>query len=103
MVRLSAGVQGGGTMDYETHDGTARKETDREHRFFFRAEDGIGAIGVTGVQTCALPILKVEANETLTVSLGNVTPLGAGVPGGTGTITSGAAGTGTIEDRKSVV
>src|SRR5258707_11793506 len=24
--------------------------------FFFQAEDGIGDIGVTGVQTCALPI-----------------------------------------------
>src|SRR3712207_7197951 len=30
--------------------------------FFFQAEDGIRDIGVTGVQTCALPIclLKVE-------------------------------------------
>ena len=26
--------------------------------FFFQAEDGIRGIGVTGVQTCALPILK---------------------------------------------
>src|SRR3712207_8086743 len=30
--------------------------------FFFQAEDGIRDIGVTGVQTCALPIL--EASET---------------------------------------
>src|SRR3712207_8242454 len=30
----------------------------RSHRlFFFQAEDGIRGIGVTGVQTCALPIL----------------------------------------------
>src|SRR3712207_4219862 len=28
--------------------------------FFFQAEDGIRDIGVTGVQTCALPILKAE-------------------------------------------
>src|SRR3712207_6894256 len=28
--------------------------------FFFQAEDGIRDIGVTGVQTCALPIWKVE-------------------------------------------
>src|SRR3712207_7201637 len=28
--------------------------------FFFQAEDGIRDIGVTGVQTCALPILKGE-------------------------------------------
>src|SRR5882757_5556988 len=27
--------------------------------FFFQAEDGIRDIGVTGVQTCALPILSV--------------------------------------------
>src|SRR6185295_2439010 len=26
------------------------------HGFFFQAEDGIRVIGVTGVQTCALPI-----------------------------------------------
>src|SRR3712207_8219772 len=28
--------------------------------FFFQAEDGIRDIGVTGVQTCALPILSVR-------------------------------------------
>ena len=28
--------------------------------FFFQAEDGIRDIGVTGVQTCALPILKAS-------------------------------------------
>ena len=27
--------------------------------FFFQAEDGIRDIGVTGVQTCALPILNL--------------------------------------------
>ena len=27
--------------------------------FFFQAEDGIRDIGVTGVQTCALPILII--------------------------------------------
>src|SRR3712207_4405913 len=29
--------------------------------FFFQAEDGIRDIGVTGVQTCALPILNVKS------------------------------------------
>src|SRR3712207_8549071 len=29
--------------------------------FFFQAEDGIRDIGVTGVQTCALPILITSA------------------------------------------
>src|SRR5205809_7008659 len=29
--------------------------------FFFQAEDGIRAVAVTGVQTCALPILEQES------------------------------------------
>src|SRR3712207_4157273 len=33
--------------------------------FFFQAEDGIRDIGVTGVQTCALPILDALAVPTL--------------------------------------
>src|SRR3712207_5556121 len=35
--------------------------------FFFQAEDGIRYIGVTGVQTCALPISPHEADEPLRV------------------------------------
>src|SRR3712207_7611336 len=31
--------------------------------FFFQAEDGIRDIGVTGVQTCALPISSVRATS----------------------------------------
>src|SRR3712207_7259007 len=34
-------------------------------RFFFQAEDGIRDIGVTGVQTCALPILGIPAQALL--------------------------------------
>src|SRR3712207_4649400 len=30
------------------------------HNFFFQAEDGIRDIGVTGVQTCALPIYAIN-------------------------------------------
>src|SRR3712207_9119128 len=33
--------------------------------FFFQAEDGIRDIGVTGVQTCALPISALRAFEDL--------------------------------------
>ena len=33
-----------------------RSGDDIEFLFFFQAEDGIRDIGVTGVQTCALPI-----------------------------------------------
>src|SRR3712207_1817998 len=31
--------------------------------FFFQAEDGIRDIGVTGVQTCALPIYLVDVSS----------------------------------------
>src|SRR3712207_9158509 len=31
--------------------------------FFFQAEDGIRYIGVTGVQTCALPIYRVRHRD----------------------------------------
>src|SRR3712207_7035170 len=34
--------------------------------FFFQAEDGIRDIGVTGVQTCALPIFEVGEFGTAT-------------------------------------
>src|SRR3712207_8652538 len=33
--------------------------------FFFQAEDGIRDIGVTGVQTCALPISRSEGRAAL--------------------------------------
>src|SRR3712207_7142444 len=33
--------------------------------FFFQAEDGIRDIGVTGVQTCALPIFEPRATPRL--------------------------------------
>src|ERR1035437_3700955 len=44
--------------------------------FFFQAEDGIRDIGVTGVQTCALPIWKavlvdVALDENLSLSIRN--------------------------------
>src|SRR5205809_4845654 len=45
-------------------------ESDYDHRvlelhFFFQAEDGIRDVAVTGVQTCALPILKYRAPRML--------------------------------------
>src|SRR3712207_7868642 len=33
--------------------------------FFFQAEDGIRDIGVTGVQTCALPISGVDGGDRM--------------------------------------
>src|SRR3712207_1669673 len=45
----------------------------RDHLFFFQAEDGIRDIGVTGVQTCALPIFKphvtIDDGADLTVEM----------------------------------
>src|SRR5207249_8654721 len=41
--------------------------------FFFQAEDGIRDRNVTGVQTCALPILKVETTEPSLVGWGCAT------------------------------
>ena len=35
--------------------------------FFFQAEDGIRDIGVTGVQTCALPISKPKLVRLMSV------------------------------------
>src|SRR5947209_10867429 len=35
--------------------------------FFFQAEDGIRDIGVTGVQTCALPIYTLTREQLLTL------------------------------------
>src|SRR3989442_13091285 len=35
--------------------------------FFFQAEDGIRDADVTGVQTCALPILEIETSSTVGV------------------------------------
>src|SRR3712207_7149719 len=36
--------------------------------FFFQAEDGIRDIGVTGVQTCALPICIIRMPMTAVIS-----------------------------------
>src|SRR5437868_6201136 len=41
--------------------------------FFFQAEDGIRDRNVTGVQTCALPILKIPAGKYLVNDEGKIT------------------------------
>src|SRR3712207_7394773 len=43
--------------------------------FFFQAEDGIRDIGVTGVQTCALPIFERRADGKRSLALWNCTKL----------------------------
>src|SRR5258707_6516918 len=47
--------------------------------FFFQAEDGIRDIGVTGVQTCALPISP--AGATVAGRVARRGPLGLGAHG----------------------
>src|SRR5690606_40301410 len=42
------------------------------HFFFFQAEDGIRDFHVTGVQTCALPILMKMAWSGLVIGLGTM-------------------------------
>ena len=42
--------------------------------FFFQAEDGIRDIGVTGVQTCALPISEDLAVAAIRSSVANPLP-----------------------------
>src|SRR3712207_7532236 len=62
-------------------------------RFFFQAEDGIRDIGVTGVQTCALPISPGSHGHGLTsVAVGSTTLQ----PGGANKIPASANPTFTI-------
>src|SRR2546429_7355831 len=86
--------------------------------FFFQAEDGIRYVAVTGVQTCALPILqspisvRTAASASTGVSLkriGNVdVPVGPSAMAGVGAPPGSAAGLRARHarsrlDRKSVV
>src|SRR3712207_7353675 len=43
---------------------------------FFQAEDGIRDIGVTGVQTCALPISSLSCFQALNHTVGNLVEVG---------------------------
>src|SRR6267378_453999 len=52
--------------------------------FFFQAEDGIRDLYVTGVQTCALPISRLNEGTTLMFDLTGKTALVTGATGGIG-------------------
>src|SRR5437763_15973149 len=58
--------------------------------FFFQAEDGIRDTSVTGVQTCALPILRC-ADTTCTATVTDTASIGATQPTGTVTFTPGSS------------
>src|SRR3712207_9045023 len=65
--------------------------------FFFQAEDGIRDIGVTGVQTCALPIC--DADEAAATGL----PLAVGARRDDGEERPAQAGEGTGDDHGGVL
>src|SRR3712207_7242079 len=46
--------------------------------FFFQAEDGIRDIGVTGVQTCALPISACRERTDIRLGAGRLRPRAGG-------------------------
>src|SRR2546422_1848514 len=49
--------------------------------FFFQAEDGIRDVAVTGVQTCALPILFWDVQDTMIEDIERIEVISG--PGGT--------------------
>src|SRR5258707_5879544 len=62
---------------------------------FFQAEDGIRDIGVTGVQTCALPIFHYDGVSWTAQTSATTDPL-AGVWGGSGSDVFAVGRRGTI-------
>src|SRR3712207_7649396 len=74
--------------------GGAGREGGRLRRclFFFQAEDGIRDIGVTGVQTCALPISAgvVQVGEAVREAGAEVQQRGRGAPGDAAEAVGGA-------------
>src|SRR3712207_7311353 len=72
--------------------------------FFFQAEDGIRDIGVTGVQTCALPILQGFNALSAGVIMGfMIVPTIASVSEDAMSAVPAALREGAFGDRKSVV
>src|SRR3712207_8675369 len=49
--------------------------------FFFQAEDGIRDIGVTGVQTCALPIFRPGDTIAYAATIQQLSEQGASIEG----------------------
>src|SRR5204862_3216833 len=71
-------------------------------RFFFHAEDGIRALYVTGVQTCALPILTITSDVSLAVTK-TFSPSTVIAGDGNHTFTIAAKNTGTSSTAHAVV
>src|SRR5256886_8216279 len=60
-------------LDYEPY---------RPHFFFFQAEDGIRDLTVTGVQTCALPILCHQLSNGPDASIARAPQIATHAPSG---------------------
>src|SRR5699024_11815105 len=52
--------------------GNSHKTSSKYYIFFFQAEDGIRDRNVTGVQTCALPILKDSSPKMTALGKGTI-------------------------------
>ena len=61
-VEQTGGCENNGAVGIK---GTAKWGEFRAAFFFFQAEDGIRDIGVTGVQTCALPISDYRLGQAI--------------------------------------
>lgn len=96
-VTLSAAVLGGVTVDFATTDGTAKDGVGESETDYTAASGTLTFLGMAG-ETKTITVLtatdtKVELNETLSVSLSNVS---------TGTVTTvGSPATGTITNNDS--
>src|SRR3712207_7506994 len=66
--------------------------------FFFQAEDGIRDIGVTGVQTCALPIWGATCDPKARFSSSSV--IGAAPASGAGNVRAGRCAAAGSHTRK---
>src|SRR2546430_13386567 len=76
--------------------------------FFCQAEDGIRDLTVTGVQTCALPILNASgssdrANSVRDVNVPMAASISAWQASGTGSLTSGHASDARVQARASAI
>src|SRR5213075_3026776 len=102
VVTLSADVQGGATVNFASSDATATV-ADSDYTGVSGTLTFAGTAGTQTITVNTTSDTKVEANETLNVTLSSLAALGAGVPGGPGgTLTIGTAtGTGTINNDDS--
>src|SRR3712207_8560638 len=83
-ARSRTGTGGGGWRHYMGGENHRNCDERMAELLVFQAEDGIRDIGVTGVQTCALPISPDERDATVSIPAASAaSPEGASVTRGT--------------------